>query len=152
MIWDATLNQTNSTANNNKFYRIQILTTPDAKNYVTWTRWGRVGENGQSASLGDGTLDGAKKWFEKKFKDKSGLAWVNRLSTPRSNKYTFLERNYEEDDEEVEKEEKKTVKKETLASDDDDESTTPGHLRILYKLMPSQISTRLYPLARLAEF
>lgn len=113
MIWDATLNQTNSTANNNKFYRIQILTTPDSKNFVAWTRWGRVGENGQSACLGDGSLDSAKKNFEKKFKDKSGLAWKDRLSTPRNNKYTFLERNYEEEDEEEEKEkEKKAVKKE----------------------------------------
>jgi poly [ADP-ribose] polymerase len=113
MIWDATLNQTNSTANNNKFYRIQILTTADAKNFVTWTRWGRVGENGQSACLGDGTLEVAQKHFEKKFKDKSGLAWKNRLDTPRNGKYTFLERNYEEDDEEEEQEkEKKAVKKE----------------------------------------
>lgn len=117
MIWDATLNQTNSTANNNKFYRIQILTTADSKNFVAWTRWGRVGEHGQSACLGDGSLDSAKKYFEKKFKDKSGLAWSDRLSTPRNNKYTFLERNYEEDDEEAEKEkETKAVKKE--ATDD----------------------------------
>ncbi|OOQ89951.1 putative poly(ADP)-ribose polymerase PARP [Penicillium brasilianum] len=113
LIWDATLNQTNSTANNNKFYRIQILTTADNKSFVAWTRWGRVGEHGQSACLGDGSLDDAKKYFEKKFKDKSGLAWKDRLSTPRNNKYTFLERNYEEDDEEAEKEkEKKAVKKE----------------------------------------
>lgn len=113
MIWDATLNQTNSTANNNKFYFIQLLTTPDAKNFVTWTRWGRVGETGQCACLGDGSLQSAQKFFEKKFKDKSGLAWNNRLDTPKSNKYTFLERNYEEDEEEKEKEkENKTVKKE----------------------------------------
>lgn len=113
LIWDATLNQTNSTANNNKFYRIQILTTADTKNFVTWTRWGRVGEHGQSACLGDGSLPDAQKFFEKKFKDKSGLAWNNRLDTPKNNKYTFLGRNYEEDDEESAKEkEKKSVKKE----------------------------------------
>lgn len=80
---------------------------------MTWTRWGRVGEDGQSACLGDGSLQNAQKFFEKKFKDKSGLAWSNRLDTPKNDKYTFLERNYEEDDEEAEKEkENKAVKKE----------------------------------------
>lgn len=36
--------------------------------------------------------------FEKKFKDKSGNQWVNRLEPPRMNKYTFIEKNYEESD------------------------------------------------------
>ncbi|KAJ5157758.1 uncharacterized protein N7482_008858 [Penicillium canariense] len=107
LIWDATLNQTVAAANNNKFYRIQILARADGKTYVTWTRWGRVGEHGQSACLGDGSLQDAKKQFLKKFKDKSGLSWENRLDAPRNNKYTFLERNYEEDDEEEEEKKKK---------------------------------------------
>lgn len=43
LIYDASLNQTNSGANNNKFYRIQLL--HNAKNdYKVWTRWGRVGK------------------------------------------------------------------------------------------------------------
>ncbi|KAI9371850.1 poly polymerase catalytic domain-containing protein [Aspergillus egyptiacus] len=102
LIWDATLNQTVSAANNNKFYRIQLLVSKDGTQYQTWTRWGRVGENGQSAHLGDGTLGSAKSFFEKKFKDKSGLAWKNRLETPKNGKYTFIERNYEESDDEEE--------------------------------------------------
>ncbi|KAL4817969.1 poly polymerase catalytic domain-containing protein [Aspergillus spinulosporus] len=110
LIWDATLNLTVSAANNNKFYRIQLLNSKDGSKYQTWTRWGRVGEHGQSAHLGDGTLDSAKKQFEKKFKDKSGLAWKDRLSTPKNNKYTFIERNYEESDDEDEKADNKLVK------------------------------------------
>ncbi|KAL4810012.1 poly polymerase catalytic domain-containing protein [Aspergillus unguis] len=109
LIWDATLNQTVSAANNNKFYRVQLLLSKDGSRYQTWTRWGRVGEQGQYAWLGDGTLDSAKKSFEKKFKDKSGLAWKDRLSTPKNNKYTFIERNYEDDDED-DKPEGKLVK------------------------------------------
>ncbi|KAL4765399.1 putative poly(ADP)-ribose polymerase PARP [Aspergillus foveolatus] len=110
LIWDATLNLTVSAANNNKFYRIQILNSKDGSKYQTWTRWGRVGERGQSVLLGDGTLDSAKKHFEKKFKDKSGLAWKDRLSSPKNNKYTFIERNYEESDDEDEKADNKLVK------------------------------------------
>uniref|UniRef100_Q6V7K2 Poly [ADP-ribose] polymerase n=1 Tax=Emericella nidulans TaxID=162425 RepID=Q6V7K2_EMEND len=110
LIWDATLNLTVSAANNNKFYLIQILNSKDGSRYQTWTRWGRVGERGQSVLLGDGTLDSAKKQFEKKFKDKSGLAWKDRLNSPKNNKYTFIERNYEESDDEDEKSDNKLVK------------------------------------------
>ncbi|EAW12631.1 putative poly(ADP)-ribose polymerase PARP [Aspergillus clavatus NRRL 1] len=99
LIWDATLNQTNSANNNNKFYRIQLL-LETSSSYRTWTRWGRVGEFGSTALLGDGTLERAKAEFEKKFKDKSGLKWADRLDPPKAKKYTFIERNYEESDDE----------------------------------------------------
>ncbi|KAJ5971379.1 uncharacterized protein N7479_001297 [Penicillium vulpinum] len=101
LIWDATLSQTVAANNANKFYRVQLLVGANSK-YYTWTRWGRVGEHGQSACLGDGSLEDATKQYEKKFKDKSGLKWENRLDTPKYGKYTFLERDYEEDDEEEE--------------------------------------------------
>lgn len=64
------------------------------------TRWGRVGETGQQDTYTANDLDLAIQVFEKKFKDKSGLTWANRLDPPRSGKYTFLERNYEESDDE----------------------------------------------------
>ena len=35
--------------------------------------------------------------FEKKFKDKTGLNWEDRLNDPKSKKYVFLERSYEAD-------------------------------------------------------
>ncbi|THC94070.1 hypothetical protein EYZ11_006440 [Aspergillus tanneri] len=98
LIWDAALNQTVSGKNSNKFYRIQLLVDSTASSYLTWTRWGRVGEHGQSFILGDNTLEGAEAEFKKKFKDKSGLTWENRLDPPKKGKYTFIERNYEEED------------------------------------------------------
>ncbi|EPS31474.1 hypothetical protein PDE_06429 [Penicillium oxalicum 114-2] len=113
VIWDATLNQTNATANNNKFYLIQLLVSPGKDQYVTWTRWGRVGEHGQSASSGVGSFDQALSFFEKKFRDKSGLPWAKRHDAPKNNKYTYLERNYEEDEEDEGKaKDKKGVKQE----------------------------------------
>ncbi|KAH0544608.1 hypothetical protein FGG08_001257 [Glutinoglossum americanum] len=104
IIYDAALNQTNVSNNNNKFYRVQLLvSTSNPKDYRTWTRWGRVGEHGQTALLGGGTLEIAMMQFEKKFKDKSGHQWANRLDPAKANKYTFIEKNYEEsdDDEDV---------------------------------------------------
>ncbi|KAK4869128.1 hypothetical protein LT330_006128 [Penicillium expansum] len=114
LIYDATLSQTVAANNANKFYRVQLLVGANSK-YFAWTRWGRVGEHGQSACLGTGDLADALQHYEKKFKDKSGLRWANRLNTPKHGKYTFLERNYEEDDEEDQ-----PVKKEKTIKEEDD--------------------------------
>ncbi|KAG0646902.1 Poly [ADP-ribose] polymerase 2-A [Hyphodiscus hymeniophilus] len=99
VIYDANLNQTNAGNNNNKFYRLQLLRNGNT-DYKTWSRWGRVGERGQNATLGNGSLDDAIRHFEKKFKDKSGLAWANRSDAPKPNKYTFIERSYDDSDDE----------------------------------------------------
>ncbi|ERT01326.1 poly [ADP-ribose] polymerase [Sporothrix schenckii 1099-18] len=96
LVWDASLNQTNSGNNNNKFYRIQLLRATAGKFY-TWTRWGRVGDVGQYTMLGGGSFDDALKNFNKKFRDKSGLAWERRGDDPRPGKYAYVERNYEPD-------------------------------------------------------
>lgn len=88
--WDAMLNQTNIGANNNKFYVIQLL--EQAGKYFTWTRWGRVGEPGQNALLGNGTLDDARKCFESKFRDKTGNGWADRANfSAKAGKYTLIE-------------------------------------------------------------
>jgi len=71
----------------------------DGSRYRTWTRWGRVGERGQSAELGNGSLDDAIKNFEKKFKDKSGLKWIDRGENPKLGKYAYVERSYNPDSE-----------------------------------------------------
>lgn len=68
--------------------------------YRTWTRWGRVGERGQTQVAAEGGLQAALRQFEKKFKDKSGLAWDQRGQTPKPGKYAFVERNYNEDSDE----------------------------------------------------
>jgi poly [ADP-ribose] polymerase len=71
------------------------------KLYNTWTRWGRVGERGQNATLGDGSFEEALSNFQKKFKDKSGLSWDNRLDNPKPKKYVFVERSYLADEDEL---------------------------------------------------
>jgi poly [ADP-ribose] polymerase len=45
------------------------------------------------------------KHFEKKFKDKSGLAWEDRASEPKSGKYAYVERSYEPDSDDGDDEE-----------------------------------------------
>ncbi|KAJ4148544.1 hypothetical protein LMH87_003009 [Akanthomyces muscarius] len=97
VIYDASLNQTNASNNNNKFYIVQLLHDPKADKFSTWTRWGRVGEPGANASLGNGTFESALTNFEKKFKDKSGLKWADRANSPKPGKYAFVERSYEPD-------------------------------------------------------
>lgn len=81
--------------------------------YLTWTRWGRVGDRGQTATLGGGSLSDAMSNFEKKFKDKSGLSWSQRGLAPKPGKYAFVERSYnvESDDEDEEVDDKKGKKK-----------------------------------------
>lgn len=137
LIWDATLNQTNAGNNNNKFYRIQLLVTPNA-DYKTWTRWGRVGEHGQSAVLGDGSLDRAMAEFQKKFKDKSGLTWENRLAAPKDKKYTFIERNYEDSDDEDDDDDKMQVDKKEKKEEKPVESALPVSIQNLMTFIFNQ--------------
>lgn len=89
--YDCMLNQTNIGANNNKFYVIQVLES--GGKFYCWTRWGRVGEVGQSALKGPfASPDQGIKEFESKFKDKSSNAWANRKNfKPASGKYTLIE-------------------------------------------------------------
>jgi len=92
-----------------KFYRLQLLESIKGDDeYYVHTRWGRVGEFGQLKSMGPFNLEGALKEYNKKFKDKSGLAWEDRNEEAKKGKYTFIEKNYESDDEK----EKDKVKKE----------------------------------------
>ncbi|GKU11822.1 unnamed protein product, partial [Fusarium langsethiae] len=96
-IYDAYLNLCDSFTNKNKFYRIQVLEDTNDLTYKTWTRWGRVGENGRNAVLGDGTRPDAINIFKKKFRDKSGHTWDDRSEAPNPEKYTFVECRYDND-------------------------------------------------------
>jgi poly [ADP-ribose] polymerase len=88
--WDCMLNQTNIGANNNKFYVIQVL--EQAGKYYAWNRWGRVGEDGQTALKGPTSEADAIKDFRKKFKDKTSNDWDDRGSfKAKSGKYTLIE-------------------------------------------------------------
>lgn len=113
VIFDASLNQTNIGDNNNKFYFLQLLKATDGKTYFTHTRWGRVGEPGQSKTIGPESFEEALKDYEKRFKDKSGLDWENRYEEPtsKSKKYTFIEKGYESEEDDSDN-----------AGDDDDKA------------------------------
>ncbi|NXM16771.1 PARP3 polymerase, partial [Ploceus nigricollis] len=88
--YDCTLNQTNISANNNKFYIIQLLEHDGA--YSVWSRWGRVGEVGQSKLMPCASLEAAKKDFEKKFREKTKNSWAARESfIAHPGKYTLIE-------------------------------------------------------------
>ncbi|KAK4548539.1 hypothetical protein LTR36_009449 [Oleoguttula mirabilis] len=96
-IFDVSLNQSQVAQNNNKFYRLQLL--KGKKQHHVHTRWGRVGEFGQVKSMAFEEFDEALSEFDKKFKQKTGLAWDDRGEEPKKGKYMFLERSYDEDDE-----------------------------------------------------
>ncbi|NXO82787.1 PARP3 polymerase, partial [Sitta europaea] len=88
--YDCTLNQTNISANNNKFYIIQLLEQDGA--YSVWSRWGRVGEVGQSKLMPCASLEAAKKDFEKKFREKTKNSWATRENfVAHPGKYTLIE-------------------------------------------------------------
>ncbi|KAM4066516.1 poly(ADP-ribose) polymerase catalytic domain-containing protein [Hirsutella rhossiliensis] len=113
MIYDASLNQSSTSNNHNKFYRLQVLRNPADGSFKTWTRWGRVGETGQNAVLGDGTIRDAIRSFEKKFRDKAGLPWDRRGEDPKPGKYAFVERSYNPDSDDDD-------------DDDDDDDGSPS--------------------------
>jgi len=97
-VYDALLSQVDISTNANKYYIIQLLETDDApKQYYTWNRWGRVGEekNKQNQLLGPMSLDAAVDDFQKKFKDKTKNAWADRADfVKHDKKYQLLERDY----------------------------------------------------------
>ena len=87
--YDQTLNQSNLTFNNNKFYILQVLQKDnDANSFYFWTRWGRVGVPGQNALAGPMGKDKATDMFEKKLHDKTSKG-----------EYTKIEISYDDEEE-----------------------------------------------------
>ncbi|KAG5592204.1 hypothetical protein H5410_042718 [Solanum commersonii] len=97
-IYDATLNQTNVENNNNKFYIIQVLENDCGGNYLVYTRWGRVGEKGETKISGPyASAKDATSEFERKFYEKTKNCWSNRkdfFCQPKQ--YAWLEMDYDE--------------------------------------------------------
>lgn len=63
-----------------------------------FTRWGRVGETGQTQSKGPFPADKAVAEFMKQFKAKAAWDFSKRTTqTSKPNKYTWIERHYEEE-------------------------------------------------------
>lgn len=116
--YNATLNQTNIGANNNKYYILQLLEHDSRREYHTWFRWGRVGKvAGNDCKAHGGNLDAAAKAFLKKFREKTGNDWQKlRLPVPvlfekKKGKYDLLEMDYGETDENAEKDKNETDSK-----------------------------------------
>ncbi|KAJ7356738.1 PARP-domain-containing protein [Mycena albidolilacea] len=109
-VWDAMLNQTNidGNNNNNKFYVMQLLhPIGNDSQSILFTRWGRVGADGQTQVKGPWPASTAINEFKKQFKAKAAVNWENRVGmVAKSGKYTWLERDYGDDEEEEEEEEK----------------------------------------------
>ncbi|KAL8765062.1 MAG: hypothetical protein Q9194_006698 [Teloschistes cf. exilis] len=138
IIHDASLNQTNISGNNNKFYRIQLL-VDDNDEWCVHTRWGRVGEFGSVKVVPHGSnSEGALKEFEKKFKDKSGHKWEDRSEPAKKGKYTFIEKSYEDDSDSDEKPDA-TTKQEVVFDDFEEiESKLPKQVQRLIELIFNQ--------------
>ena len=103
VMYDATLNMSDAGKNNNKFYRVQLLEAKSNKgNFFTWTRWGRVGENGQSAMLGEGVTSDEAMFTIRTRSSRIRLALPGKIvmAHQRMEKYVYLEVNYGDEDEE----------------------------------------------------
>jgi len=62
----------------NVFYRMQALHEKNREVYILFTRWGRIGENGQYQQTPFGSKEECIKEFCKIFKEKSGNTWENK--------------------------------------------------------------------------
>eukprot|EP00584_Thalassiosira_punctigera_P015440 CAMPEP_0172575658 /NCGR_PEP_ID=MMETSP1067-20121228/137322_1 /TAXON_ID=265564 ORGANISM="Thalassiosira punctigera, Strain Tpunct2005C2" /NCGR_SAMPLE_ID=MMETSP1067 /ASSEMBLY_ACC=CAM_ASM_000444 /LENGTH=1047 /DNA_ID=CAMNT_0013368309 /DNA_START=27 /DNA_END=3169 /DNA_ORIENTATION=- len=102
--YDVMLNQTNLGANNNKFYKMQLVEDSGRGSYHVFTRWGRVGEDGQVQEWGTFDVEEATKKFAEKFRAKSGNSWDGYREdkdsfVSKKGKYTVVE--MEQDDEAI---------------------------------------------------
>lgn len=70
-VYSATLNQTNVSHNNNKFYMLQIIQQDSNKTCYFYTRWGRVGVKGQHSKVGPLSIEAAIREYEKKYREKA---------------------------------------------------------------------------------
>lgn len=104
-VYNAMLNQTNISFNNNKYYLLQLLEHDTTYEYATWFRWGRVGKiAGSTLKRHGANLEAAKQVFTNKFQDKTGNNWHHLVTTwgehfiKFPNKYDLLKMDYGEED------------------------------------------------------
>ncbi|OCH88821.1 PARP-domain-containing protein [Obba rivulosa] len=163
-VWDAALNQTNVGANANKFYIIQILHPIGVTGSCTlFTRWGRVGENGQSQRKGPFDSFQAINEFKKQFKAKAGVAWEQRHGMiAKSGKYQWIERVFEDEEDDRDKKASGSGDTDELEEEKIPDSTLDSEIQVLLnlmfssKLMDAHLSSMNYdanklPLGKLAK-
>ncbi|RDB29175.1 Poly [ADP-ribose] polymerase 2 [Hypsizygus marmoreus] len=135
-VWDAMLNQTDvsGNSNKNKFYVLQLL-HPIGNNSqcVLFTRWGRVGENGQTQVKGPWASATAIGEFKKQFRAKAAVPWEARVGmVAKKGKYTWLERDYNDEDDSRDLEKASSSKKEDVVIPD---STLASEIQELCQLI-----------------
>ncbi|KAJ3158236.1 Poly [ADP-ribose] polymerase 2 [Geranomyces michiganensis] len=97
--YDAMLNQTEVSNNNNKFYIIQVLKDDNADAYYVWNRWGRVGARGQTSKFDRTSKEVAITHFKAKFQDKTRNHWDDRHNFEKKpGKYYLIERDFGDDE------------------------------------------------------
>ncbi|KAJ3292161.1 Poly [ADP-ribose] polymerase 2 [Borealophlyctis nickersoniae] len=116
-VYDVLLNQTEIKNNNNKFYVLQLLQDDGGKSYYVFTRWGRVGADGQQKTEQFSGLPPALSAFKKKFHEKTKNNWDDRANFEKvPGKYFLLERDFsadndDDDDDETNEKEAKEARK-----------------------------------------
>ena len=100
-MYSATLNQTKVQSNNNKYYILQILQSDQNPNVnYFFTRWGRVGKEGQISSAGPYSIPTAISYYRAKHYDKT-----------KKGDYIEIQLNYGDEEEEGKGNEKKEDQK-----------------------------------------
>ncbi|KAH9913415.1 PARP-domain-containing protein [Fomitopsis serialis] len=133
-VWDATPNQTDIGKNANKFYVLQVLhPVGNEANCTLFTRWGRVGENGQQQKKPGMSASAAVSAFKAQFKAKAAVNWEQRHGmVAKKGKYQWIERIFEDEGQEdrVEGSSKKDEEPEKIP-----DSTLPQEIQALCRLM-----------------
>ncbi|KAJ7806141.1 poly polymerase catalytic domain-containing protein [Mycena olivaceomarginata] len=122
-VWDASQSNcamgTHNATHLPQFYVMQLLhPIGNDSQSILFTRWGRVGADGQTQVKGPWPASTAINEFKKQFKAKAAVNWENRVGmvaksvrSSRQEKYTWLERDYGDDEEEEEEKSKGGKKK-----------------------------------------
>lgn len=92
-VYSCTLNQTDISANSNKFYIMQVI--KNGTQYSVFIRYGRISENGNPSTKTFATESEAKSFFEKQFKTKTGNVWGSATFVKKPGKYFMSEVSYE---------------------------------------------------------
>ncbi|KEG07014.1 poly(ADP-ribose) polymerase [Trypanosoma grayi] len=79
-LYQCTLNQTNISSNNNKYYILQLLEADSGGQYYVFTRWGRVGLSGQHKTELFSSTSAAVQVFCKTFYSKTHNRWEDRAN------------------------------------------------------------------------
>jgi len=100
-IYSCTLNQTNISNNNNKFYIMQVI--KNGSSFYVFIRYGRIGEVGTISNKSFPSQDDAVRFFEKQFNTKTGNSWTNRANfIKKEGKYFLTEIERVDEDSESE--------------------------------------------------